>query len=317
MYLSDHVGGVNRYWGKSVQDSGDHDNKIPSKFPMCRASPNKANDIRQPPVSRTCASSEFSDRSTRDHAGQPDADQPQECLGISSWDSHVAASGVGPPDRDSTTCGGGSGTRGATSQSRDGPNDGKHVAGTAKSTHGTAKFGCQSDQSNHSSDIQDLKASNFSGRIDQCESNDTADQANYLSNDESSGASTVKCSRFSWGIQPSWNGDIVGGSRGGGDPDGRDDRSGHDQHVESSDTVLSCSCLTASDRDKSTTNCGRLGPMPSDLGQETQGQDLSGGLSDRSRLLSLEPGTFSEPARESEGFCQVRADMDSRNLSQG
>ena len=54
---------------------------------------------------------------------------------------------------------------------RDGSNDGKHVAGTAKSTHCTAKFGGQSDQSSHISDIQDLKASNFSGSIDRCKSN--------------------------------------------------------------------------------------------------------------------------------------------------
>ena len=45
--------------------------------------------------------------------------------------------------------------------------------------------------------------------------------------------------------------------------------------------------------------------MPSDLGQETQGQDLSGGLSNRPRVLPLEPCSLPEPAREPEGFRQI------------
>lgn len=71
---------------------------------------------------------------------------------------------------------------------------------SAKTTHCSAKSGCQSDQFSHSSDIQDLKASNLPSCIDQRQPNDTADQANYISNDGSSDATTFKCQRFSWGI---------------------------------------------------------------------------------------------------------------------
>ena len=307
VYLSNHVGKVEVSWGnKDTKELGNHDKKIPLNCPECCYSSKDRNSIRQPPLSSSCVSPEQSDRSNRDHASQSDVGQSQERVGVAPRHPHTVASGVGSPDRDSTSCRGRSGTWRTTSQFRDGTDHGQHAARTAESTDGFAKPGCFADQLDCS---QNIEASNVSSCSDQRQSDDTTCQNKpeqpAITNDESSDTTVGRSRIFSWSSQPCGHRGFLGVSRRGRSPECRDGRTGNDQCDESSCAFISNAGITNSGSDKPAQDCGRLGTMPSNLGQKAQGQDISGGLSNRSRILPLEPCPISEPTRAPEGLRQI------------
>ena len=306
VYLSNHAGKVEVSWGyKDTQALGNHDKKIPMSFPDCFSAKDQCS-IRQPPLSSLRVSPELSERSNRDHASQSDVGQSQERVRIAPRHSHTAASGVGSPDRDSTPCRGRSGTWRTTSQHRDGPDHGQHVARTAESEVGFTKPGCFTDQLDCSQNIETCHVSSCS---DQRQSDNATCQNEpeqpAVTNDESSDATTGRSRFFSWSSQPRGYCGLLGACRRGRSPERRDDRASYDQCDESSCDLISYAGITNSGSDKSAQDCGRLGTMPSDLGQKAQGQDLPGGLSDRPRVLPLEPCPIPESAREPEGLRKI------------
>ena len=192
------------------------------------------------------------------------------------------------------------------SQFRDGTDHGQHAARIAESTDGFAKPGCFADQLDCS---QNVEASNVSSCSDQRQSDDTTCQNKpeqpAITNDESSDTTVGRSRLFSWSSQPCGHRGFLGVSRRGRSPECRDGRTGNDQCDESSCAFISNAGITNSGSDKPAQDCGRLGTMPSNLGQKAQGQDISGGLSNRSRILPLEPCPISEPTRAPEGLRQI------------